>query len=221
VGFRRRRWRDVRPEEDKIRVNRHIRVPEVRVINEDGQQLGIMATEAARDIAVRVGLDLVEVAPSAQPPVCKIMDYGRYKYELKKKASSARKAQHRSQVKEIKLRPRIAEHDLDFKMKRARQFLIDGDKVRCTVWFRGREIVHSEQGFKVLAQVAERLADVAKVEQQAKFENRQLALILTPDRGAIEKMKQQEQKAAESEETPQAEESDQAVESGEEKGAEA
>jgi translation initiation factor IF-3 len=221
VGFRRRRWRDVRPEEDKIRVNRHIRVPEVRVINEDGQQLGIMATEAARDIAVRVGLDLVEVAPSAQPPVCKIMDYGRYKYELKKKASSARKAQHRSQVKEIKLRPRIAEHDLDFKMKRARQFLIDGDKVRCTVWFRGREIVHSEQGFKVLAQVAERLADVAKVEQQAKFENRQLALILTPDRGAIEKMKQQEQKAAESEGTPQAEESDQAVESGEEKGAEA
>jgi translation initiation factor IF-3 len=149
------------------------------------------------------------------------MDYGRYKYELKKKASSARKTQHRSQVKEIKLRPRIAEHDLDFKMKRARGFLIDGDKVRCTVWFRGREIVHSGQGFKVLAQVAERLADVAKVEQAAKFENRQLALILTPDRGAIEKIKQQEQKAAESEETPQAEESDQAEESGEEKGAEA
>ena len=227
MGFRRRRWRDVRPEEDKIRVNHHIRVPEVRVINEEGQQLGVMATEAARDFAVRVGLDLVEVSPNAQPPVCKIMDYGRYKYELKKKASSARKSQHRSQVKEIKLRPRTAEHDLDFKLKRARRFLIDGDKVRCTVWFRGREIVHSAQGFQVLANVAERLADVAKVEQKPKFENRQLALILTPDRGAIEKILRQEQQAAASEKMEQAEESGQAEESeqgeksGEDEGAEA
>ena len=197
------------------------------MINEEGQQLGVMATEAARDFAVRVGLDLVEVSPNAQPPVCKIMDYGRYKYELKKKASSARKSQHRSQVKEIKLRPRTAEHDLDFKLKRARRFLIDGDKVRCTVWFRGREIVHSAQGFQVLANVAERLADVAKVEQKPKFENRQLALILTPDRGAIEKILRQEQQAAASEKMEQAEESGQAEESeqgeksGEDEGAEA
>ena len=129
MGFRRRRWRDARPEEDKIRVNRAIRVLEVRVVNEDGQQLGIMATETARDIAGRVGLDLVEISPTAAPPVCKIMDYGRYKYELKKKAASAKKSQHQSQLKEIKLRPQISEHDLDFKLKNTRKFLLEGDKV--------------------------------------------------------------------------------------------
>ena len=161
------------------------------MINDEGQQLGVMATEAAKDIATRSGLDLVEVSPNAQPPVCKIMDYGRYKYELKKKASTARKAQHRSQVKEIKLRPRIEDHDLDFKLRRARGFLIDGDKVRCTVWFRGREIVHTDQGRAVLARVEEALSDVAKIEQQARLENRQLAITLAPDRAGIEKVKQQ------------------------------
>ena len=199
MGFRRRRWRDARPEEDKIRVNQKIRVPEIRVINEDGQQLGIMPTEAARDIATRVGLDLVEIAANAQPPVCKIMDYGRYKYELKKKAASARKTQHRTQVKEIKLRPRIEEHDLDFKLKRARQFLIDGDKVRCTVMFRGREIIHTERGRVVLDRVAERLGEIAKVEQRPRLENRQMSLILTPDRSAIDKMKRIEQQQGEAE----------------------
>ncbi len=195
MGFRRRRWRDARPEEDKIRVNHRIRVPEIRVINDDGQQLGIMPTEAARDIANRVGLDLVEIAPNAKPPVCKIMDYGRYKYELKKKAGVAKKSQHRTQVKEIKLRPRIEDHDLDFKLKRARQFLIDGDKVKCTVMFRGREIIHTKRGRIVLDRVAERLDDVAKVEQSPRLENRQMALILTPDRPAIDKMlKRQAQK---------------------------
>ena len=129
MGFRRRRWRDVKPEEDKIRVNQRIRIPEVRVVNEDGQQLGIMSTDAARDIAARIGLDLVEISPNGQPPVCKIMDYGKYKYELKKKASVAKKSQHQSQVKEVKLRPRIDEHDLSFKVNTARRFLIDGDKV--------------------------------------------------------------------------------------------
>ena len=107
------------------------------MINEDGQQLGLMPTDAARDIASRTGLDLVEIAANARPPVCKIMDYGRYKYELKKKASVAKKAQHQSQVKEIKFRPRIEEHDLEFKLARARRFLTEGDKVRCTVMFRG------------------------------------------------------------------------------------
>jgi translation initiation factor IF-3 len=153
-----------------------------------------MATEAARDFASRVGLDLVEVAPNAQPPVCKIMDYGRYKYELKKKASTAKKSQHRTQIKEIKLRPRIEEHDLAFKLRRARQFLMDGDKVRCTVWFRGREIVHQEIGRKVLVRVAERLGDIAKVEQQARLENRQLGLTLAPDRSAIDKILRMEKK---------------------------
>ena len=105
MGFRRRRWRDVAPEKDKVRVNRAIRVPEVRVVNEDGQQLGVMPTDAARDIASRIGLDLVEISPNGTPPVCKIMDYGRYKYELKKKAATAKRSQHQSQLKEIKLRP--------------------------------------------------------------------------------------------------------------------
>jgi translation initiation factor IF-3 len=189
VGFRRRRWRDLRPEEDKIRVNKAIRVPEVRVVNEDGQQLGVMPTDAALDIAVRVGLDLVEIAPNGQPPVVKIMDYGRYKYELKKKASSARKAQHQSQVKEVKFRPQISDHDLDFKLRNARKFLFEGDKVKCTVMFRGREIVHTHVGRELLKRVSELLSEIAAVEQKPQLEGRSMALILAPNRNAIEKIK--------------------------------
>ena len=195
MGFRRRRWRDVKPEEDKIRINRKIRVPEVRVVNEDGQQLGIMATDAARDIAARIGLDLVEIAPNAQPPVCKIMDYGRYKYELKKKASSAKKAQHQTQIKEVKLRPQIDEHDLDFKLRNATRFLRDGDKVKCTVMFRGREIVHSQVGRDLLKTVTERLSDIAKPESAPQMEGRTLSMTLAPDRAAIERLKKQEAEA--------------------------
>lgn len=187
------------------------------MINEDGQQLGIMPTDAARDIAGRVGLDLVEIAPNAQPPVCKIMDYGRYKYELKKKASSARRGTHRTQVKEIKFRPRIEEHDLDFKLARARRFLIDGDKVRCTVMFRGREIVHTKLGRQLLDRVSERLGEIAKVEQEARLENRQMSLILAPDRSAIDRLKQAESQEGESGEA----EGEAPEESREEKGAEA
>jgi translation initiation factor IF-3 len=213
VAFRRRRWRDLRPDEDKVRINQAIRVPEVRVINEEGQQLGIMPSDAARDIAMRVGLDLVEIAPSAQPPVCKIMDYGRYKYEIKKKASSAKKAQHRTQVKEIKFRPRIEQHDLEFKLAAARRFLMAGDKVRCTVVFRGREIIHAKAGVQLLERVSERLADIAKLDQEARLENRQMGLILTPDRAAVDRIKQLERKAEEREAAEEAPE--------EEKGAEA
>jgi translation initiation factor IF-3 len=189
------------------------------VINEDGQQLGIMPTDAARDIASRVGLDLVEIAANAKPPVVKIMDYGRYKYELKKKASTAKKAQHRSQVKEIKFRPRIEEHDLDFKLTRARGFLIDGDKLRCTVMFRGREIVHTKLGRQLLERVSERLGDIAKVEQQPRLENRQMSLILAPDRAAIDRLKQAEKQEGEGESGEEAGEASEA--SREEKGAEA
>jgi translation initiation factor IF-3 len=199
VGFRRRRWRDVRPEEDKIRVNRAIRVPEVRVVNEDGQQLGVMPTDAARDIADRVGLDLVEIAPNGQPPVVKIMDYGRYKYELKKKAASAKKTQHQSQVKEVKFRPQISDHDLDFKLRNARKFLFEGDKVKCTVMFRGREIVHTHVGRQLLMRVSDLLSEIASVEQNPQLEGRSMALILAPTRSAIEKIKAAEaaQRAAE------------------------
>ena len=188
MGFRRRRWRDARPEEDKVKVNKSIRALEVRVVNEDGQQLGVMATETARDIAGRIGLDLVEIAPTARPPVAKIMDYGRYKYELKKKASTAKKAQHQSQVKEVKFRPQISQHDLDFKLKNARKFLFDGDKVKCTVMFRGREIVHVQVGRDLLKGVADRLADVANQESSARMEGRTLSFTLAPNRPAIQKL---------------------------------
>lgn len=199
MGFRRRRWRDTRPEEDKIKVNRAIRVPEVRVVNEDGQQLGVMATETARDFAGRVGLDLVEISPRADPPVCKIMDYGRYKYEIKKKAASAKKSQHQSQLKEIKLRPQISDHDLDFKLKNARKFLFEGDKVRCTVMFRGREIVHVKVGRELLRSVEERLGDFAITESMPRMEGRTLSFTLAPNRPAIEKIKAKEQAARERE----------------------
>jgi translation initiation factor IF-3 len=174
-----------------------IRVPEVRVVNEDGQQLGVMATDTARDIAGRIGLDLVEIAPTAQPPVCKIMDYGRYKYELKKKAASAKKSQHQSQVKEVKFRPQISQHDLDFKLKNARKFLFDGDKVKCTVMFRGREIVHTQVGRELLKGVAERLGDIANQETNPQMEGRTLSFTLAPNRPVIEKLKAAEKKAEE------------------------
>jgi len=186
-------------------VNRAIRVREVRVVNEDGQQLGVMATDTARDIAGRVGLDLVEIAPTADPPVCKIMDYGRYKYELKKKAASAKKSQHQSQLKEIKLRPQISEHDFDFKLRNARKFLFDGDKVRCTVMFRGREIVHTRVGRDLLDLVVERLKEVATAESTPRMEGRTLGFTLAPNRQAIDRIKakertEQEREAKSSEE---------------------
>lgn len=211
MGFRRRRWRDVKPEEDKIRVNRAIRVPEVRVVNEDGQQLGVMATDAARDVAGRLGLDLVEISPTARPPVCKIMDYGRYKYEIKKKAAMAKKTQHQSQVKEIKLRPQISEHDLEFKLRNARRFLFDGDKVKCTVMFRGREIVHTQVGVDLLARVSERLGEISNSESRPRMEGRTLSFTLAPQRAAIEKIK-----AREREEQARAEAAEAAAEQAEE-----
>jgi translation initiation factor IF-3 len=225
VGFRRRRWRDLRPDEDKIKVNRAIRVPEVRVVNEDGQQLGVMPTDAARDIASRVGLDLVEIAPNGQPPVVKIMDYGRYKYELKKKAASARKTQHQSQVKEVKFRPQISDHDLDFKLRNARKFLFEGDKVKCTVMFRGREIVHTHIGRELLVRVSEMLAEISGVEQRPQLEGRSMALILAPNRATIDKLKAAEaaakaaQAAQESDEAEETEETE-ATEANEETAAE-
>lgn len=221
MGFRRRRWRDVKPEEEKVRVNRKIRVPEVRVVNEDGQQLGIMATEAARDIASRIGLDLVEISPNSSPPVCKIMDYGRYKYELKKKASSAKKTQHQSQLKEVKLRPQIDEHDLDFKLNNARRFLFDGDKVKMTVMFRGREIVHSQLGRDLLNQVVARLNGVAKAESSPQMEGRTLSMILAPDRDGIKRLKQIEAQAAKTEAAEAAAVEAAAVEAREERSQEA
>jgi translation initiation factor IF-3 len=192
VGFRRRRWRDVAPEKDKVRINKAIRVPEVRVINEEGVQLGVMPTEAARDIAQRVGLDLVELSPDAHPPVCKIMDYGRFKYEKKRKESTARKSQHHGQLKEVKFRPRIDDHDLEFKLKNARRFLMDGDKVKATVMFRGREMQHMNLGRELLARVAEGIGDLARPEGDIQMEGpRMLSQIFAADRHAVERARRE------------------------------
>ena len=161
-----------------------IRVPEVRVIGDDGEQLGVMTPEDAMARAEEVGLDLVEVAPSSRPPVCRIMDYGRYKYEQKKKANKSKG--HAASLKEVKLRPRTDQHDLDFKLKNARRFLTDGDKVKVTVMYRGREMVHREIGRKQLDLVVELLGPIATVENPPRMEGRFLSMILVPNREGIE-----------------------------------
>jgi translation initiation factor IF-3 len=188
-------------------VNQAIQAQEVRVVNEDGQQLGIMPADAARDIAARIGLDLVEIAGTASPPVCKIMDYGRYKFEAKKKATVAKRSQHQSQVKEIKLRPHIDGHDLDFKLRQARKFLFAGDKVKFTVMFRGREIVHPHLGRELLEQIGQRLTEIAASEGRPSMEGRTLSLTFGPNRPAIDKIKAAEKRRA-------AEEAAQAVAEG-------
>ena len=163
-----------------MRINEQIRVPEVRLIGADGQQVGVMPTKEALAQAVEAHLDLVEVAPQASPPVCRIMDYGKYKYQQSKKQQEARRKATTIQVKEVKVRPKIEEHDMGFKLRNARRFLEDGDKVKISVIFRGREIAHTDRGFRILAQMSEALADVGTVEQNPKLEGRNLSMIVTP-----------------------------------------
>ena len=189
-----------------------IRAPEIRVIGDGGEQLGVMTPEAAQAQADEAGLDLVEVAPAARPPVCRIMDYGRYKYEQKKKAGKGKG--HAASLKEVKLRPRTDQHDLDFKLKNVRRFLMDGDKVKVTVMYRGREMVHRELGRKQLDKVVELLGPMASVENPPRMEGRLLSMILVPNREAIEAAKKAEAEAAklEAEEEKQLEASDAAGE---------
>jgi translation initiation factor IF-3 len=165
-----------------VRINERIRVPQVRVIAEDGEQLGIMNTREAVQLARGKGLDLVEVAPNADPPVCRIIDYGKFTYEQKKKASEAKKKQVVITVKEVKFRPGTDEHDYRFKMRHARQWLEDGDKVKATIFFRGREITHRELGAELLARLEQDLADVGEVEQRPRMEGNQMFLVFTPKR---------------------------------------
>jgi translation initiation factor IF-3 len=162
------------------RVNERIRIPQVRVIGDDGSQIGILTTREAIAMAQAKGLDLVEVAPTARPPVCKIMDYGKYKYETSRAAKAAKKKQHQMQLKEVKMRPKIEDHDYDFKLKHARTFLEQRDKVKFTVTFRGREMAHQELGYKIIEQVLIDLADVAVVEQSPRAEGRTVSLVLSP-----------------------------------------
>ena len=155
-----------------------IRIREVRLIDETGAQLGIVETGEARRRAYDAGLDLVEVSPDARPPVCKIMDYGKFKYALKKKEHDSKRKQHQVQTKEIRLRPKIAEHDVAYKSKQAREFLLDGDKVQVTMLFRGREMSHMAVARTVMDSFVAKLADISKVERGAKMEGRRLGLLL-------------------------------------------
>jgi translation initiation factor IF-3 len=164
----------------RVRINEQIRVPEVRLIGIDGQQIGVMPIKEALAHAAEAHLDLVEVAPQASPPVCRIMDYGKFKYQQSKKQQEARRRATTIQVKEVKVRPKIEEHDMNFKLKNARRFLGEGDKVKISVIFRGREIAHTDRGFRILAQMTEALADVGNVEQNPKLEGRNLSMIVTP-----------------------------------------
>ena len=151
----------------------------MRVVDPQGQH-GVYTREEALEMAVQQDLDLVEIAPDADPPVCKIMDYGKYLYEQKKKDKEARKRQHHTQLKEVRFRPRTDTHDFDFKTKHAREFLEEGNKVRAYVQFRGRDIIYKEQGMKVLIRFIQELEDVSKVDQPPRMEGRRMTTILTP-----------------------------------------
>lgn len=163
-----------------FRVNEAIRAREVRLIGADGEQLGVMPTREALRIAYENNLDLVEVAPNAQPVVCRIMDYGKFKYEQAKRDREARRHQKIINVKELKMRPNIDDHDFEVKVRSAERFLKDGDKVKCTIMFRGREIVHSSLGRDVLMKLAERVKDLGAIEMEPRIEGRNMYLILAP-----------------------------------------
>ncbi|MES2157532.1 MAG: translation initiation factor IF-3 [Pseudomonadota bacterium] len=168
------------PPKSGPRYNEFITVPKVRVIDGEGENLGVMFTQEAIDQAAEVGLDLVEVSPTADPPVCKFLDIGKYKYEAQKKANIARKTQKTQELKEIKMRPNIDDHDYDTKMKKVHDFIGDGDKVKITLRFRGRELSHQQLGMALLQRVAENVTEVAKVEAYPRMEGRQMLMVLSP-----------------------------------------
>ena len=173
------------PERNEPRVNERIRVPRVRVIDDAGENLGEFATDEAMAMAREKGLDLVEVAPMARPPVCKITDFGKLKYEKKKREAQARKNQSIVELKEIKVRPKTDDHDMDVKVKQIRQFLDDGDKVKITVRFRGREIAHRDIGEEQCKRLAAMVQDVAVVEQPARMDGRQMVMMLAPSKKKV------------------------------------
>ena len=163
-----------------MRINEEIRAREVRVITADGEQLGIMSGRAAQQLAVERHLDLVEIAPTAKPPVCKIMDYGKFRYEQQNREKEARKKQKTFDIKEVKLRPGIEDHDFNVKYKNAVRFLEDGDKVKVTIMFRGRELSHPELGEVLLNKMAEQLKEIAVVERVPKLEGKNMIMIVAP-----------------------------------------
>jgi translation initiation factor IF-3 len=176
---------DRSPAQDTYRVNNRIRVPEVRVIGADGSQLGVMPTHEALRIAEEGGFDLVEVSPKAVPPVCKIMDYGKFKYEQSKQQAKARKHQSTVVLKEIKFRPKTDDHDFDTKVRHIRRFLQEGNKAKLVIIFRGREIVHPETGQAMLKAVVDACSDIAVVEQNPMMEGRRMLMVIAPRSGVI------------------------------------
>ena len=169
-----------RPEKEGPRVNEDIDNAQVRLVDADGEMIGVVPTEEALDRAADAGLDLVEVSPNADPPVCKILDFGKLKYENQKKKAEARKKQKTIDVKEIKMRPGIEEHDYQVKMRSMRRFIDDGDKVKVTLRFRGREMAHQDLGAKVLDRVRDDMDETAKVEQFPQMEGRQMTMVFAP-----------------------------------------
>jgi translation initiation factor IF-3 len=172
------------PERDPTRINERIRVPEVRLIDENGQQVGIMRTQDALQQAIDRDLDLVEVAPDAKPPVCRILDYSKYKYEQNQKQKAARKHQQQINVREIKFRPKIAQNDYETKRGHVERFLKGRDKVKVTIMFRGREMAHPERGEMILNRLAEDLGDLAVIEQRPQQDGRNMTMMLAPQKVA-------------------------------------
>ncbi len=168
------------PKGDEHRINDRIEAREVRLVDQDGGMVGVVALRDALIRAEDVGLDLVEISPNASPPVCKILDYGKFKYEAQKKANAARKKQRVIEVKEIKMRPSIDGNDYSIKMKKVREFLDEGDKVKVTMRFRGREMAHQHLAMNILEKVREDMADLAKIEQFPKLEGRQMIMVMAP-----------------------------------------
>jgi len=164
----------------KLRVNQEIRAGEVRLVGKKGEQLGIMPVPQALEIAKKNNLDLVEVAPIAVPPVCRLLDYGKYKYEQAKKERELRKSQKVSTLREVRLRPKIGNHDFEAKARSVRKLLDEGDKVKVTIMFRGREITHPDIGLRLLQRMVESLKETASIDQQPSLEDRRMTLVLSP-----------------------------------------
>lgn len=165
-----------------VRLNEEIDAPRIRVVDEEGQMLGVMSPAEAMRLAGERGVDLVEIAPKAEPPVCKIIDFGKFRYEQQKRDKLQKKNQHQQQLKEIRFKAATDTHDFDFKTRHAREFLLDGDKVKASVFFRGREIVHSALGIEMLKRFVAALEDVSKVDQEIKMEGNNCSVILSPDK---------------------------------------
>ncbi len=173
------------PERDPTRINERIRVPEVRLIGEDGNQIGVVKTDEALRYAQERDLDLVEVAPEARPPVCRVLDYSKYKYEQAQKQKAARKHQQQITIREIKFRPKIAQNDYDTKKSHVRRFLTGKDKVKITIMFRGREVTHPERGTALLDRLADEVSDIGVVEQSPVQDGRNMTMMLAPSRAIL------------------------------------